>query len=93
METKQFWSEAKAPLPRLWIETTGHNYLIQWPNICDIKANKDFNKIEFICEIGLFKFTSENSMLDFFEALQIEKIRRVKDDGVKIDFIKIDPEA
>ena len=90
METKKFWSESKAPLPRLRIEANGNNYLIQWSNISSIKANKNYTKIEFICETGLFKFVSENSMSDFFEALQAEKIRKVKDDGVRIDFIRIE---
>lgn len=90
-EKKTFWKATQTPLPRLLIEIGSAACLIQWANVNYLKASDSYKNIEFVCEHGIFKFIKKDSMLDFFEALQFEMVRKVTDKDVKIIFIPPKP--
>ena len=71
-------SMKKVPLPRFKFTTENKNYLFFWAMVTQIEASKEFLSLQFICEIGLVQFSSDESMEALFESMEAERVHCIR---------------
>jgi len=83
MDIKTFWQIVEHERqPRFWLALETENLLISWDSVREIRASHDFLNLQFDCEFGKILIAADFSLLELFEYLQMEKIRRI--DGTKL---------
>ncbi len=62
-------------VPRLWLRMENENFVISWALLTQLRALMDFLSISFMCEFGLVRISSNESIQGLFEDLQWKKVR------------------
>jgi hypothetical protein len=82
MQNKTFYC-IKGHLPKFELKLEAENLLLGWETLSNIRSASDYLSITFECEFGHVQITSPESLIELFEALQMENLRML--DGRKLN--------